>query len=145
MASPAAPPLWPVSIKGVVLVGGRLVLLRNERAEWELPGGRLERGEEPEACLAREIAEELSLQVAVGPLLDCWRYPVLPGKEVLVVTYGCAPLADGAPRLSHEHNAVGLFEPKEIASLPMPEAYKRAIALWLAAIAAGLEPAAAGV
>jgi 8-oxo-dGTP pyrophosphatase MutT (NUDIX family) len=140
-----APPLWPVSIKGVVLVGGKLVLLRNERAEWELPGGRLERGEEPEACLAREIAEELSLQVEVGPLLDCWRYPVLPGKEVLVIAYGCAPLAAGAPRLSHEHDAVALVEPKEIASLPMPEPYKRAIALWLKALAAGLEPAAAGV
>ena len=141
----AAPPLWPVSIKGVVLIGGRVVLLKNEREEWELPGGRLERGEDPETCLEREIAEELSLAVQVGPLLDCWRYPVLPGKEVLVVTYGCAPLADGAPRLSHEHDAVGLFEPKEIAPLPMPEAYKRAIALWLKALAAGLEPAGAGV
>jgi 8-oxo-dGTP pyrophosphatase MutT (NUDIX family) len=141
MALPATPPLWPVSIKGVVLVGGRVVLLKNERAEWELPGGRLERGEEPEACLAREIAEELSLQVAVGPLLDCWRYPVLPGKEVLVVTYGCAPLADGAPRLSHEHAAVGLFHPSEVDALPMPEPYRRAIRLW----SAGLEPARAGV
>jgi 8-oxo-dGTP pyrophosphatase MutT (NUDIX family) len=136
----AAPPLWPVSIKGVVLVGGKLVLLRNERAEWELPGGRLERGEEPETCLAREIAEELSLKVEVGPLLDCWRHPVLPGKEVLVVTYGCAPLAVGAPRLSHEHNDLALFEPEHIAALPMPDAYKGAIALWLKALAAGLEP-----
>jgi 8-oxo-dGTP pyrophosphatase MutT (NUDIX family) len=139
------PPLWPVSIKGVVLIGGRVVLLKNERAEWELPGGRLEHGEDPEACLAREIAEELSLAVQVGPLLDCWRYPVLPGKEVLVVTYGCAPLADGAPELSHEHSAVGLFHPSEVEALPMPDAYKQAIALWLQALAAGLEPAAAGV
>jgi hypothetical protein len=29
----AAPPLWPVSIKGVVLIGGRVVLLKNEREE----------------------------------------------------------------------------------------------------------------
>ena len=141
----ARPPLWPVSIKGVVLVGGKVVLLRNERKEWELPGGRLERGEEPEACLAREIAEELSLHVEVGPLLDCWRYPVLPGKEVLVVTYGCAPLAVGAPRLSHEHNDLALFEPEDIAALPMPEAYKRAIGLWAGRLAAGLEPDSAGV
>jgi 8-oxo-dGTP pyrophosphatase MutT (NUDIX family) len=130
----AAPPLWPVSIKGVVLIGGRVVLLRNERGEWELPGGRLERGEEPEACLAREIAEELSLAVQVGPLLDCWRYPVLSGKEVLVVTYGCAPLADGAPRLSHEHSAVALFSPSEVDALPMPELYRRAIRLWSAGL-----------
>jgi 8-oxo-dGTP pyrophosphatase MutT (NUDIX family) len=137
----ATPPLWPVSIKGVVLVGGKLVLLRNERAEWELPGGRLERGEDPQACLAREIAEELSLEVEVGPLLDCWRYPVLPGKEVLVVTYGCVPLERGAPVLSHEHSAVGLFHPSEVDALPMPEPYRRAIRAW----SAGLEPARAGV
>ena len=141
----AAPPLWPVSIKGVVLIGGRAVLLKNERNEWELPGGRLERGEDPEACLAREIAEELSLAVQVGPLLDCWRYPVLPGKEVLVITYGCAPLADGAPRLSHEHAAVGLFHPSEVGTLPMPEPYRRAILLWAERAVAGLEASAAPV
>jgi len=30
---------WPVSVKGVILDGDRVVLLRNERDEWELPGG----------------------------------------------------------------------------------------------------------
>ena len=49
----ATPPLWPVSVKGVCLVGGEVVLLKNERDEWELPGGRLEAGEEPAGCLAR--------------------------------------------------------------------------------------------
>ena len=36
----------------------RVALLRNERGEWELPGGKLERGESPEHCLVREIQEE---------------------------------------------------------------------------------------
>jgi hypothetical protein len=35
---------YPVSIKGVVFIDGRVVLLQNERDEWELPGGRLEPG-----------------------------------------------------------------------------------------------------
>lgn len=38
----------PVSIKGVVLHEGAVLLLKNERDEWELPGGKLERGETPE-------------------------------------------------------------------------------------------------
>jgi len=47
--------LWPVSIKGVVFVDEKVVLLLNDRAEWELLGGRLERGETPEACVRREL------------------------------------------------------------------------------------------
>ncbi|MGP3946800.1 hypothetical protein ACTWQK_45600, partial [Streptomyces sp. 6N106] len=59
------PPLWPVSVKGVALdAQDRVVLLKNERDEWELPGGRLEIGSpdgavlpdaSPEAALEREI------------------------------------------------------------------------------------------
>ena len=32
---------FPVSVKGVVVRANRVLLLRNERDEWELPGGRL--------------------------------------------------------------------------------------------------------
>jgi hypothetical protein len=46
-----------VSVKAVVEVGGRVPLLRNERAEWELPGGRLEAGEQLEAAVEREVRE----------------------------------------------------------------------------------------
>ncbi len=53
--------LWPVSVKGVVLRGDRVVLCHNDRDEWELPGGRLEDGESPEECVVREIAEELGI------------------------------------------------------------------------------------
>ena len=35
------PPVFAVSIKGVVFIDDRVVLLKNEREEWELPGGRL--------------------------------------------------------------------------------------------------------
>jgi hypothetical protein len=45
---------FPVSIKGVVLRAGRVLLLRNDRDVWELPGGRPEVGETPEQCVVRE-------------------------------------------------------------------------------------------
>jgi ADP-ribose pyrophosphatase YjhB (NUDIX family) len=65
---------FPVSIKGVVIHADKVLLLRNDREEWELPGGRLEIGETPEECVAREIAEETGWRVRVGPVLDTWLY-----------------------------------------------------------------------
>lgn len=125
-------PVWPVSVKGVLFVGADIVLLKNERDEWELPGGRLEPGEEPDRCLSREISEELGIRVEIEDLLDCWRYPVLPTKEVLIVTYGVRPLAQAELRLSHEHKALGRFALLDIAGLNMPEGYRRGIRLWAA-------------
>jgi len=129
---PGSFPVWPVSIKGVLFIAGEIVLLRNERDEWELPGGRLEAGEDPASCLAREIAEELGTEVVVADLLDCWRYPVLPSREVLIVTYGLQPQLSAELRLSHEHKALGCFPIMDVAGLRMPEGYRRSIRDWAA-------------
>ncbi len=127
-----SPPRFPVSVKGVVAIDGKFCLLRNEREEWELPGGRLEAGEDPVAACVREIDEELGLAVRVTRILDSWLYDIKGAGEVLIVTYACAPLAGATPRLSHEHKALGLFAPGEIAALAMPAGYKRSIAAWSA-------------
>jgi len=129
-AAAGAPPVFPVSVKGVVFIGDRVVLLRNEREEWELPGGRLEAGESPPTCVVREIREELAIDVAAVALLDCWLYEVLPGREVLIVTYGCRHDGDGAIRMSAEHKAVELFAPAQLDALRMPDGYRQSIRRW---------------
>jgi 8-oxo-dGTP pyrophosphatase MutT (NUDIX family) len=128
---------FPVSIKGVVLRAGRVLLLRNDRGEWELPGGRLEVGETPEQCVAREIAEETGWRVTTGRILDAWTYEVLPGRHVLIVTYGCVPERGQdsvPPAVSAEHSAAGLFAPADVERLRMPTGYKRSVASWCAAL-----------
>jgi ADP-ribose pyrophosphatase YjhB (NUDIX family) len=57
---------FPVSVKGVLMDGDTVVLLENERKEWELPGGRLESGEESPRCLVREF-QELAADVVCRP------------------------------------------------------------------------------
>jgi ADP-ribose pyrophosphatase YjhB (NUDIX family) len=83
---------FPVSVKAVVEVGGRVPLLRNERAEWELPGGRLQVGEELETAVEREVHEELGLAVECRALVDAWTYrPDGAEGTVVIVVYDCAP------------------------------------------------------
>jgi 8-oxo-dGTP pyrophosphatase MutT (NUDIX family) len=127
--------MFPISVKGVVLdPAGRVLLLRNERDEWELPGGRIEIGESPEECVAREIAEETGWRVRTGPILDSWMYDVgAAGRHVFVVTYGCFTQTDLEPVLSHEHKEIGLFRASEVDGLTIPDGYRRSIATWLSA------------
>ena len=132
MSPPAAEsPRFAVSIKGVVAHDGRVILVKNERDEWELPGGRLERDETPTDCVVREIAEELGLVVTARALLDCWVYQPVPARHVLIVTYGCALAAPPAPRLSAEHRAFDWFDAAALDGLALPAGYRPAIRRWL--------------
>ena len=134
--SPAGPDgavhAFPVSVKGVAVQDGKVLLLENERAEWELPGGKLELGEDPAGCVAREISEESGWKVITGPLLDCWQYHIRPGVDVLIVTYGCQVLSSEPPVASAEHKRAGLFTAAQVPGLNMPDGYKRSIAAWFA-------------
>src|SRR6266550_4190857 len=93
---------FPVSVKGVVIRDGNVILVRNERDEWELPGGKLELCETPEQCLAREIVEELRLPVEPESILDSWTYTIIPGVHVLVITFGCFEASRDEAVLSNE-------------------------------------------
>ena len=126
---------FPVSVKGVLVRDGLVLLLKNEREEWELPGGKLELGEEPPACVAREITEETGLPVTTGPILDAWQYHIREGRDVLIVTYGCHPTGDQSPVLSHEHKEIGFFSQTEVDSLNMPAGYKHSIHSWFTHLA----------
>jgi 8-oxo-dGTP diphosphatase len=58
------PCFYRVSVKGVVIDGqGRILLAREANGMWEMIGGGLDHGEDPIACLRREISEETGLNV----------------------------------------------------------------------------------
>ncbi len=124
------PHTFPASIKGVCIRDDQVLLLRNERDEWELPGGKLELGEDPAACVAREVGEETGWTVRTGPILDAWQYHIRDGVDVLIITYGCFVDTKTPPLVSPEHKAAGLFRADEIRDLTMPDGYRRSIMDW---------------
>src|SRR3954467_5474819 len=94
---------YPLSIKAVLIDDGRVLLLLNERGEWDLPGGRPDPGEDHRAALKREVCEEAGLAVEVGVLLDEHLFEVLPQRFVRIVAYACSLVGGRDVVLSHEH------------------------------------------
>jgi 8-oxo-dGTP diphosphatase len=57
---------------GILTDGGRILVCQRRAGEsfglkWEFPGGKVEPGETPQLGLARELREELDVDVEVGP------------------------------------------------------------------------------
>jgi 8-oxo-dGTP diphosphatase len=74
---------------GVLRRGGRILACRRppggpHPGKWEFPGGKLEGPETVEACLVRELREELGIEAVVGESLGrtIARYPAKPEIEL---------------------------------------------------------------
>ena len=93
----------PVSVKAVLIHTGRVLLLLNERSEWDLPGGRPDPGEDHRRALQREVSEEAGLEVAIGAALDEHLFEVLPGRFVRILPFACRLMGTSNATPSQEH------------------------------------------
>jgi 8-oxo-dGTP diphosphatase len=87
--------------------------------KWEFPGGKLENGEDPAACLVREIREELGVEVRILEILSpvihdygTWTIELIP--FICEITGGTFVLL--------EHKDIRWNDPRELLLLDWPDA-----------------------
>ena len=87
---------------GVIVRDGRVLVCErppggHHPGKWEFPGGKVEPGEGLEACLRRELQEELGIEATIGPLLWTTRHQY-PGRDPFVLSFLLVPQYVGTPR-----------------------------------------------
>ena len=117
-----------IDIDGRVLIGQRPPG-KQLAGLWEFPGGKVEAGETPEACLIRELDEELGITVT-GDCLAPFVFAshTYPSFHLLMPLFLCRRWQGFVTR--REHAAIAWVKPGKLDDYPMPQADTPLVA-WL--------------
>lgn len=124
----------PISVKAIIFEDSKVWLRKNERNEWELPGGKLEKQEQPEQTVVREIKEELDSDIEIVEIIQAHVYQITKSADeqygVMVITYLCKLLSLGKNFETQGEAGTAEFKKisiKDIPALKMPSFYKDSI------------------
>ncbi|MGW6360225.1 (deoxy)nucleoside triphosphate pyrophosphohydrolase [Streptomyces sp. NPDC055092] len=107
-----------VVVAAALQENGRLLAARRSAppelaGRWELPGGKVEPGEDPKRALVRELREELGIGAELVARVP-GEWPLKPGYVLRVWT---ARLLSGSPRPLEDHDELRWLGPDEIWSV----------------------------
>jgi mutator protein MutT len=107
---------------------GRFLITRRQKGVhlegyWEFPGGKCDPGEPLDACLARELVEELAVSATVGEEIFATTH-AYPERSVELHFMRCAIAGEPAPQLGQEMRWV---DRGELAALEFPPADRELI------------------
>ena len=123
-----------VAAAALVDVDGRVLLCKRPHGKhlagmWEFPGGKVDKGETPEACLIRELDEELGIKVVEACLAPfVFTSHAYESFHLLMPIY-LFRRWDGVVQ-AREHEAIAWVKPNRMADYPMPPADAPLVA-WL--------------
>ena len=128
-----------IGVKAIITdkEGKILLIKRSEKYgclkdAWDIPGGRIDFGEEPVEGLKREIKEETGLALKeVKKILDVSTVYKDESKHIIRITYLCE-VEESSITLSSEHTEQAWFNPEQLRNLHFKdELLKRTIDLFL--------------
>lgn len=94
---------------------------KNLAGLWEFPGGKLEKGENPEEALIRELREELGIETKTACLAPLsFVSHAYDNMHLLMPLYVCRKW-QGTPE-AREHTALKWVRPQALRDYPMPPA-----------------------
>jgi len=94
---------------------------------WEFPGGKVEDGETPEACVIRELKEELGLDISESCLAPLtFASHGYDAFHLLMPLFVCR-VWDGRPK-PKEGQALKWVRPNDMGAYPMPPADRPLVA-----------------
>ncbi len=117
---------FPVSIKSIIIDDNKVLCLKNERNEWDLPGGKINFKEDIEDCLKREVKEETNLDIKNLKILKPFslKFNDVP---VFILVYSAEISCDSSIFVSYEHSEYNFFSKSEIQNLNMQQSFKNLI------------------
>jgi len=130
----AEQPLLLVAAAALIDADGRVLICQRPEGKalaglWEFPGGKVEAGETPEACLIRELHEELGVVVAHACLAPfVFASHSYDSFHLLMPLYLCRRWEGQI--VAHEHQAIAWVKPNRLGDYPMPPADAPLVA-WL--------------
>ena len=106
-------------VAAIIQSGGKIFATQRGYGEfkdgWEFPGGKMEHGESQKQALARELKEELAVNVNVEDFLCTVNYDY-PAFHLTMHGYFCA-IADGKSPELLEHESAKWLSPAELQSV----------------------------
>jgi 8-oxo-dGTP diphosphatase len=122
-----------VALKAIVVKNNELLAIKRSDAEevytnlWDIPGGRMNFGEDPQYCLKREVKEETGIDIDIVRPYNVWSFKPDERSQVVGITFECI-YRRGDVTLSHEHSEYKWIDPDEFQHLDADDNLKKEIA-----------------